>query len=89
MAEYGIDVADVRAWEDETMTIEVPIDEIPEDVLKEILGGTPIVRCRNCKHRRDYPFREGVYYCSNDRALGRTIPPDLGLDFFCALGKLI
>lgn len=51
MAEYGHDIANFRAFANTKMTIEIPLEDIPEEQLQKILGGIPIVRCKDCKHR--------------------------------------
>lgn len=46
MTEYGYDIANMKAFHGE---IEIPIEKVPRETLEEILGGIPIVRCKDCK----------------------------------------
>ena len=48
MTEYGYDIGNMKAWADKEMTMEIKMSDIPEDALQKILGGIPIVRCKDC-----------------------------------------
>lgn len=64
MDDIGYDVGNMKAWEDSSMTIEIPIESIPEEALREILGGIPIVRCKDCAHSEiDDPESTCQYLC--------------------------
>ena len=95
MAEYGFDVANMTAYADESLTLEVNMAEIPNDTLREIMGGEPIVRCRDCAHRPVDPNGVGHGFtlqfpdercpCRCDDGWYSWRPPD---DWFCANGEL-
>ena len=48
MQEYGFDIGEAHFFADEDMTIEIEMEAIPEETLKKILGGIPIIRCKDC-----------------------------------------
>lgn len=50
MIEYGYDINDMKAFTDETLSVEIPIESISKDALEKILGGTVITRCKDCKY---------------------------------------
>lgn len=78
MAEYGYDIANIRAYSDAEMTIEIPLQDIPEDQFQKILGGISIVRCKDCRYNNDETM-----YPTCDKGI------DIGDEnFFCAFGEL-
>ena len=50
MMEYGYDISDLKAFTDESLSVEIPIESVPKDALEKILGGVAIIRCKDCKH---------------------------------------
>ena len=48
---WGADLANVKFFRDQEMTIEAEISSLPKDVIEAITGFVPIIRCRECKHR--------------------------------------
>lgn len=48
--EYGYDTHNMHFYTDETLTIEVDMSEVPREEIEKVLGGVPIVRCKDCKH---------------------------------------
>ena len=54
MTEYGYDIGDMKAFTDESLTVEIPIESVPKDYLEKILGGVAIIRCKDCVDYKDY-----------------------------------
>lgn len=50
MTEYGYDISDMKAFTDESLSVEIPIESVPKDALEKILGGIAITRCKDCKY---------------------------------------
>ena len=48
--EYGYDTHNMHFFTDETLTIEVDMSEVPREEIEKVLGGVPIVRCKDCKY---------------------------------------
>lgn len=53
MAEYGYDIGNMTAWEDAEMTIKINTDGWTREMWEKVIGGIPIIRCKDCKHRYD------------------------------------
>ena len=46
--EYGYDIAGMRAFQDAGLSVEIPMENLSRTQLETILGGVPIIRCRDC-----------------------------------------
>lgn len=76
--EYGYDISNAHAFKDEEMTIEIPIKSISKEAMEKILGGVPIVRCKDCVYYDDF----GYSHCD------RTFPIMVDENDFCSRGEL-
>lgn len=47
--EYGIDTHGMKLFSDESFECEIPMDSISKETLAELIGGVPIIRCKDCK----------------------------------------
>lgn len=47
--EYGCDIKDMKLFQDKEMTIEFT-GKITNEQWHQILGGIPIIRCKDCKY---------------------------------------
>lgn len=43
----------MHCFQDESLTIEIPMEQISDEVLAEIMGGVILVRCKDCKKWED------------------------------------
>ena len=78
--EMGYDIGDIKAFSDFELTMEVNISSIPRETLQTILGGLPIVRCRDCvKHMTD----RCCFFYRDENAMSGP-----GDEFYCADGEL-
>ncbi len=50
--EYGFDTHDMHLFKDEEMTMEISMNSITKEQLAKIIGGEPIIRCKECKYYR-------------------------------------
>ena len=48
--EYGIDTSGMKLFSDESFECEIPMDSISKETLAELIGGVPIIRCKDCKY---------------------------------------
>lgn len=48
--DLGYDISQMKAFEDETLTVEVDTSNWTTEQWAAILGGVPIIRCKDCKH---------------------------------------
>lgn len=56
MKDIGYDISDMKIYADDTMTVEVDTSDWTPEQWATILGGVPIVRCKDCKwHKPKYP----------------------------------
>ena len=62
--EYGIDTHGMKLFSDESFECEIPMDSISKEMLAKLIGGVPIIRCKDCKHSVDY-YNDGECYCRN------------------------
>ena len=46
--EYGFDTHGMRMFTDRTFTCELPMTSVNKKALAKILGGEPIIRCKDC-----------------------------------------
>ncbi len=78
---YGQFVKNFRAWTDDSFSFEIPLEEIPEETFRKIIGRVPLVRCKDCANA-DYEleWNRGDAYCA-------TIDKFVEDDFFCAHGE--
>lgn len=92
--DYGYNIGEMKAFSDEEMTIEINVKDISKDTLAKILGGIPIVKCKDCKfcyHYTDgYLDTDGHLEC---RLLAEMKPipttyVHLNGDDFCSYGQL-
>lgn len=82
MKEYGYDVGNMKFYSDDTLTFELPANSISKEDMQKILGGIPIVRCKDCKHCDKVDDYE--YWCN-----GRGFPRGLvAPDGFCDKGEI-
>ena len=51
--EYGFDIADMKAFKDEGMTIEIDTSKWTKEQWEVILGGVAIIRCKDCEYHRN------------------------------------
>lgn len=70
--EYGFDTHDMHLFKDEEMTMEFSINSITKEQLAKIIGGEPIIRCKDCKHSVDY-YNDGQCYCRNENYNGNSL----------------
>ena len=61
--EYGYDISGMKAFSDAEMTMKIPIVSLSKEQLTEILGGIPIVRCRDCKHYKEGELLGPTKFC--------------------------
>ena len=45
----GVDVSDLKVWQDETFTTEVDTSGWTADMWRDVFGLIPIIRCRDCR----------------------------------------
>lgn len=57
MTEYGYDISNMTAWEDAEMTIPVDTSKWTREEWEKIIGGIPIVRCKDCKYYAIYELK--------------------------------
>lgn len=71
--EYGIDTSGMKLFSDESFECEIPMDLISKETLAELIGGVPIIRCKDCKfwepERRNKKFGDCMYHMSLTQAL--------------------
>ena len=79
--EYGYDTENMRFFTDEEMTIEINLEDIPREVVEKILGGVPIVRCKNCENA----FKQGLF--PDDLVLCKEMSKLMRKTDYCSLGK--
>ena len=48
--EYGIDTSGMKLFYDESLEFEIPMNSISKDTLAKLIGGVPIIRCKDCKY---------------------------------------
>ena len=77
--EYGYDIANIHLYEDETMTMEVDISKLSREDIEKVLGGVPIVRCRDCKW-----WEHGGWYSGWCKQYQGSVTKS---EEFCARGK--
>lgn len=69
--EYGYDIADMHFFKDQEMTMEMQFEDLPEGAFEKIMGGVPIIRCKDCAwHTKKHCAQFGLIgfddddYCS-------------------------
>ena len=72
--DLGVDVSRARFWSNAQLTIEIPMPD--KDVVEQVLGYVPIVRCEACK------WFDGQELCERH---GFFV--GLDLTFFCRDGE--
>ena len=82
--EYGYDIENMKFYLNESFECEIPANSISKEDMQKILGGIPIIRCKNCKRQHDIHDYEYPYHTSGDPFIDYD-PED---NFFCALGEL-
>ena len=76
--EYGFDIGDAHFFADEEMTIELPAGTFTNEQIAQIMGGVPIIRCKDCK----YKYTDGDNVVANYCLLNHNrVQPD---EWFCA-----
>lgn len=50
MKDIGYDISEMKIYEDDTMTVEIDTSNWTLEQWATILGGVPIVRCKDCIH---------------------------------------
>ena len=53
MTEYGYDIGDAKVYTDKELTLEFDASHLTREDWERILGGIPIVRCKDCIHEED------------------------------------
>ena len=56
MKDIGYDISDMKIYEDDTMTVEIDTSDWTLEQWATILGGVPIVRCKDCKYQEVSTF---------------------------------
>lgn len=72
--EWGFDIGDAHFFADEEMTIELPTRAFSKEQIAQIMGGVPIIRCKDCK----YFYKEERYCVLGTVAIS---------DGYCYLGE--
>ena len=54
MTEYGYDIGNAKVYTDEELTLEFDASHLTREDWERILGGIPIVRCKDCKYYTYY-----------------------------------
>ena len=60
MKDIGYDISEMKLYEDNTMTVEIDTSDWTLEQWAAILGGVPIVRCKDCKHSATGNYFKGI-----------------------------
>jgi len=76
MKDIGYDISEMKLYEDNTMTVEIDTSDWTLEQWAAILGGVPIVRCKDCKNKH---IKDNVWTC--------PFGLPAGCDFYCGYGE--
>jgi hypothetical protein len=76
--EYGIDTHGMKLFSDESFECEIPMDSISKETLAKLIGGVPIIRCKDCKHyyEKEWVVGGGSYTACWYQAIANAQPDD-------------
>lgn len=63
--EWGFDIGNAHFFADETLTVELPAGAFSKEQIAQIMGGVPIIRCKDCKHF-EADLDGMTMYCANE-----------------------
>ena len=63
MTEYGYDIWNMKVYQDEELTLEFDTSNLTREDWEKIIGGIPIVRCKDCDYTDESLDEDHDYWC--------------------------